>query len=54
MAFNYIADGAYHTLGLELSELDFWSGKINSARFDFFNSGDSGDALLVKSIKLVK
>lgn len=51
---NYIADGAYHTAVIDLSELDFWSGKINAIRFDFFNEGDAGDTLFVRSIKLGK
>ena len=54
VTLNYIADGAYHTLEVELSSLDFWSGKINAIRFDFFNEGNDGDVLFVRSIKLEK
>ncbi len=52
--FFYTADGAYHTLEIDISELEFWSGKINAIRFDFFNSGEIGDKIFIKSIRLVK
>ena len=51
---DYIADGAYHVVELELGDLDFWRGRINSVRFDFFNFGEVGDKIFVKSIKLVE
>ena len=51
---SYIADGRYHVIELDVSELDFWSGRINSIRFDFLNGGNIGDSLFVKSIKLVQ
>ena len=54
VALNYIADGAYHTVEVELSSLEFWSGEINSIRFDFFNSGEVGDKIFIKSIRLEK
>ena len=54
VTLNYVADGAYHTITADVSELDFWSGKINAVRFDFFNEGDDGDTLFVRSIKLEK
>ena len=51
---DYIADGAYHTVEIELTGLDFWSGRINSVRFDFFNFGEADDKIFIKSIKLEK
>ena len=54
VALNYVADGAYHTVEVELSSLEFWSGEINSIRFDFFNSGEVGDKIFIKSIRLEK
>ena len=52
VAVNYIADGSYHTVEIDLSSLSFWSGKINSIRFDFFNSGAIGDEVFIRSIRL--
>lgn len=49
---NYIADGRYHTLVIPLSNLDFWSGKINAIRFDFFDRCSDGDEIYIRSIKL--
>ncbi len=52
---NLIADGEYHTLTLTVSGLNFWQGKINQLRFDFFGGAvTAGDTMYVKSIKLVK
>jgi hypothetical protein len=51
---NYVADGAYHIIEVELSELDFWNGNINAIRFDFFNGGEAGDKIFIKNIRLVR
>ena len=52
VAVNYIADGGYHTVEIDLNSLSFWSGRINSIRFDFFNGGAVGDKIFIRSIKL--
>lgn len=49
---DYIADGEYHTLTFDVSDLDFWYGKINAIRFDYFNSCADGDYIYLKSIQL--
>ena len=49
---TYIADGEYHTVELDLTGLDFWKGKINAVRFDYFNGCADGDAIYIRSIKL--
>ena len=48
---EYIRDGQYHTLEIPLAGLDFWSGKINSVRFDYFNESADGDVFYLKSIR---
>ena len=54
VAFSYVADGKWHALEIDVSSLDFWSGRINSVRFDFFNAGSLEDKIFVRSIRLVK
>ena len=51
---SYIADGGFHEVEIDLSSFDFWSGMINSIRFDFFNSGEPGDMIFIRSIRLVE
>lgn len=46
-----IADGQYHTVEVKVSDLAFWSGKINLIRFDFFDGCSEGDVLYVRSIE---
>ena len=46
------ADGQYHTLTLNLSELSFWTGDIHGIRLDYFGAADDGDTIFVKSITL--
>ncbi len=46
-----ICDGEYHTLTINIDELDFWTGKLNMIRFDFFDECTSGDTLMVRSMK---
>lgn len=46
-------DGEYHTLRVNVSDVDFWSGKINLLRFDYFNKGADGDVVYIKSFRLV-
>ena len=54
VALNYVADGKWHTLEIDVADLDFWSGRINAIRLDFVNSGNIGDAIYIRSIRLVK
>ncbi|MBR4961252.1 MAG: hypothetical protein IKY52_10175 [Clostridia bacterium] len=49
---EYICDGQYHTLEIPLTGLDFWSGKINAVRYDYFNESMDGDVFYLKSIRL--
>ena len=47
-------DGEYHTLSYNVSSYNFWAGKINQLRFDFFENAEKGDVMFLKSIKLIK
>ena len=49
---NLIADGNYHTLRVRLSEKEFWKGTVNQIRFDYFNVGEKGDVMYIRSCKL--
>lgn len=48
---NYICDGEYHEITVDLSTLSFWSGTINHIRFDFYGNSTVGDVLYIKSIE---
>lgn len=48
---NYICDGQYHEVTIDLSKLSFWKGSINHIRFDFFGNSSVGDILYIKSIE---
>ena len=47
---NYICDGEYHEITIDLSTLSFWKGDINHLRFDFYGNSNPGDVLYIKSI----
>lgn len=47
---NYVRDGKFHEITIDLSNLSFWSGTINYLRFDFFGNSNVGDVLYIKSI----
>ena len=49
---NLIADGAYHTMVIDLSGKSFWQGDINKIRFDYLDGCEAGDVMYVKSIVL--
>lgn len=51
--YEYIADGQFHTVAIPVSSFDFWSGQINSIRFDYFNSAEKGDVIYVRNISLI-
>ena len=52
LLYGLEADGAWHTVSADLSDLDFWTGDIHSVRIDYFNSAEAGDSILIKEIKL--
>ncbi len=43
-------DGQFHVLEVDLSGYDWWTGNLNSIRFDFLDAVESGDCVFVKSI----
>lgn len=47
-----IADGQYHTLQINVKDLDFWQGLIHMVRFDYFSSPTAGDTVYVKAFRL--
>ena len=47
-----VADGEYHTLTIDVSNLSFWSGKINQIRLDYFSGAAVDDVIYIKSIEL--
>lgn len=47
-----VADGKYHTVEINVSGLNFWSGNVNAIRFDYFDACTEGDVIYVKSIEL--
>lgn len=49
-----VADGEYHTVEIKVAGLAFWSGNINTIRFDFFDACGVGDVMYVRSIELTK
>ncbi len=49
-----IADGEYHTLEIDMSQYDFWTGTINLIRLDYFNDCAVGDVFYISSLELVK
>lgn len=51
---NLETDGEFHTLKIKLSDYAWWTGTINSFRFDFFDYSLGGDTMVVSSIKLTK
>ena len=52
--FTPVKDGAYHTQIIPLSGYDWWSGKINLIRFDYFSTAGSGDTMYVDSVCFTK
>lgn len=47
---NYIRDGQFHDITVNLADLSFWRGNINHIRFDFFGNSNVGDVLYIRSI----
>ena len=48
---NYVSDGQWREVTIDLSKLSYWTGNINFLRFDFFNNCGSGATIFVKSIE---
>ena len=49
-----ICDGEFHTLTIPVSHLSYWKGQLNIIRFDFFTAALQGDAMDIRSIRLVE
>ena len=49
---DLIMDGQFHTLEVDLSGYDWWTGNLNSIRFDFLDAVEVGDVVFVKTIGL--
>ena len=47
-----VADGEYHTVEVNVSGLNFWSGNVNAIRFDYFDACAEGDVVYVQAIEL--
>jgi hypothetical protein len=48
--FSIIKDGEYHKIRIALSNFDFWTGRINQIRLDYFNTAEVGDVFYIRSI----
>ena len=48
---NYVSDGQWHEVTIDLSKLSYWTGTVNFLRFDFFNNCGEGATIYVKSIE---
>ncbi len=46
-------DGEFHTLTVDLSSLDYWTGDIHILRVDFFDQSAAGDVMYIRSIRLL-
>lgn len=47
-------DGAFHSMILPLGELEFWNGRINLIRMDYFTGCEEGDTLYLYSACLAE
>ena len=47
-----VKDGQFHTIEVDLSGYAWWTGNLNSIRFDFLDAASVGDTLYVKTIGL--
>lgn len=47
-----VKNGAYNKLEIDLSKLNYFSGNLNQIRFDYFDQGEVGDVIYLKSFKL--
>ena len=44
--------GAFQKVEIDLSNLSYFSGKLNLIRFDFFDACQAGDVIYIKSFAL--
>lgn len=51
---DLVADGAYHTIRLELAGSSMWHGNFSVLRLDYFDHAQAGDVMYLRSINLVK
>lgn len=49
---DLVKDGQFHTLEVDLSGYAWWTGNLNSIRFDFLDAAGVGDVVYVKTIGL--
>ncbi len=47
-----IKDGQFHTLEVDLSGYAWWTGNLNSIRFDFLDAASVGDVVYLKTVSL--
>lgn len=50
---NYVIDGEYHTVKVQLDKATCWTGIINKIRYDFLNQVTPGDCVYLKSVRLI-
>ena len=53
VSFNFPADGKYHTITVDLSKTDFWSGVIRMIRIDFYSVCAKNDTYYIHSARFV-
>lgn len=49
---DLVKDGQFHTIEVDLSGYTWWTGNLNSIRFDFLDAAGVGDVVYVKTIGL--
>ncbi len=49
---DLVKDGQFHTMEVDLSGYAWWTGNLNSIRFDFLDVANVGDVVYVKTIGL--
>lgn len=49
---DLVKDGQFHTIEVDLSGYAWWTGNLNSIRFDFLDAAGVGDVVYVKTIGL--
>ena len=49
---SLVADGEYHTIEVDLTSKEFWTGTIHSIRIDYLDSCKPDDVIYLKSVAL--
>ncbi len=49
---SLVSDGEFHTLTIDLTQLNGWEGQLTSLRLDYINIATAGDVLYIRSIHL--